>query len=197
MTGDESGGSPEPGEFAGSSSTSNERIAAFGAASAVLFGVGLLVSESVGEVALDVDLKPFFLPYLLIVVARYGLPTLSIGLGAATAEGFLDVFEGYELDDPVGFLGYVIGFTVFGWYLEKVAADPESSRSLTVGAVLGALVQASFEGAAFFLFDPAVGFSDPAVSVVGNTVTHGVLLGAVPLVALRRAFADRFESWSE
>lgn len=194
VTGDESGGSPDPGAFAESSPTRNGRIAAFGAASAVLFGVGLLVSESVGEVALDVDLKPFFLPYLLIVVARYGLPTLSIGLGAATAEGFLDVFEGYELDDPVGFLGYVIGFTVFGWYLDKVAADPASARSLTVGAVLGALVQASFEGAAFFLFDPAVGLSEPAVSVVGNTVTHGLLLGAVPLVALRRAFADRLGS---
>jgi hypothetical protein len=166
------------------------RTAALGVASAVLFGLGLLVTESVGEVAVDVDLKPFFIPYLLVVVTRFGIPTLSIGVGAATGEGLLDVLEGYELDDPVGFLGYVIGFIAFGWYLSEVAEDPTAPRSMTVAALLGAFVQACFEGVAFLVFDAATP-TDVAVSVVGNTVTHGLLLGAVPLVVVRLLAAER------
>ena len=100
--------------------------ALLGVASAVLFITGLLVSESFGEFALDIDLKPFFLPYLLIALSRYGIPTLSVSLGGAIGEGILDVFEDYELDDPIGFLGYVLGFTAFGWYLRSVADDPRA-----------------------------------------------------------------------
>jgi hypothetical protein len=165
-----------------------------GVASAVLFGLGLLLTESVGEFAVDVDLKPFFLPYLLIVFSRYGVGTLSIGLGAAVGEGVLDVFEGYELDDPVGFIGYVLGFTAFGWYLNEVAADPDSTRSLAVAAVLGGFVQASFEGLAFLVFGAETGPRAATLSVLGNTVTHGVLLGAVPLVVLVPVLRDRVEA---
>ncbi|MFB6301180.1 MAG: hypothetical protein ABEH65_13075 [Halobacteriales archaeon] len=175
------------------------RVALLGIASAFLFGVGLLVSEEVGEVALDIDLKPFFLPYLLIATCRYGLPTLSIGLGAALAEGFLDVFEGYELDDPIGFLGYVIGFTAFGWYLNKIADDPENPRSLTIGATLGAFVQAVFEGFAFLLFESGSGPYETILSVLGNTAAHGVVLGAVPLVITYPLFKNQIKSrleWS-
>ena len=86
------------------------KILAYGIASSILFGIGLLITEFlIGEVALDVDLKPFFIPYILIAINRFGLSTMSIGLGAAIGEGVLDVFEGYELDDPIGFLGYFLG----------------------------------------------------------------------------------------
>jgi hypothetical protein len=163
---------------------STARVVGIGALSAVLFAVGLLVTEAPGELALDVDLKPFFVPYLAIAVVRYGVPTLSVGLGAAVGEGFLDVAEGYELDDPIGFIGYVVGFTLFGWYLHRVAADPTDRRAQTIAAVLGALAQAAFEGTAFLVFSVDAGLADAAVSVVGNTITHGVLLGAIPLVAL-------------
>jgi len=161
-----------------------ERNAAFAAASAVLFALGLLVTESVGEVAVDVDLKPFFVPYTLIFAARAAIPTLSIGLGAALGEGVLDVFEGYELDDPIGFIGYVVGFSAFGWYLHDVADDPSRPRSLAVGATLGAFVQAVFEGVAYLTVEETATAADAAVSTLGNTVTHGLVLGALPLIVL-------------
>jgi hypothetical protein len=168
------------------------RDALLGLASLVLFALGLLVTEAAGELALDVDLKPFVVPYLLITVVRFGIPTLSVGLGAALGEGVLDVFEGYELDDPVGFIGYVIGFTAFGWYLD-VADDPERPRTLAAAAVLGAALQAAFEATAFLIFDPSAGRVDAAVSLLGNTVTHGVLLGAIPLVVLYPRVRDRLD----
>jgi hypothetical protein len=151
---------------------------------AVTFGVGLLVTEAPGEVALDVDLKPFFLPSLLIAAVGYGLPTYSVGIGAAVGEGVLDVFEGYELDDPIGFLGYAAGFIVFGWYIHRVADDPTDARALTVAAVLGGAVQACFEGVAYYVFDPSASSLDAILSVLGNTITHGIVLGAIPLVLL-------------
>jgi hypothetical protein len=114
--------------------------------STLTFMAGLLLTEAPGEMALVVDLKPFFIPYLLIAAARYGLPTYSIGISAAVGEGILDIFEGYELDDPLGFLGYVAGFIVFGWFLNRHADDPSEVTHLTTAAILGALVQAFFEG---------------------------------------------------
>lgn len=166
------------------------------ALSAVVFGSGLVVSESVGEIAVDVDLKPFFLPYLLIAFLPFGVPTLAVGLGAALGEGFLDVYEGYELDDPFGFLGYVLGFLAFGWYLREFATDPTDRRSQAMAAVFGALLQALFEGFAFVVFDSTATVVDAVVSVMGNTVTHGILLGAVPLIVLYPALKSQVEMTS-
>ncbi|WP_181861633.1 hypothetical protein [Haloplanus salinus] len=160
------------------------RMIGIGVVSCLLFIAGLLLTEAPGEVATDVDLKPFFLVYLLVAVCRFGFPTLSAGLGAAVGEGVLDVFEGYELDDPIGFIGYVVGFTVFGWYLHRVAGDPSDGRAQVVAAVLGAFAQAFAEGVAFLAIDADAGVTAAAVSVGGNTVTHGVVLGAIPLVLL-------------
>lgn len=160
------------------------RMIIFGLGSAALFGLGLLVTEQVGEIAVDVDLKPFFIPYLLIAVVNWGLLTLSISFGAAVGEGILDIFEGYELDDPIGFLGYVIGFLVFGWLLKQAQIESNRNMRLTLAAVTGAFVQAIFEGLAFFIFDPTAGIIDAIVSILGNTITHGILLGAIPLVLL-------------
>ena len=159
--------------------------------SAVLFACGVAITETVPEVGVDIDLKPFFIPYLLIGAVSFGVPTVSIALGGALGEGFLDVFEGYELDDPFGFLGYVFGFYVFGWYLHDVASDPTSRRTLTIAALLGAFVQAVFEGLAFVIFQPDVMPESAILSVLGNTVTHGLLLGAVPLLVLYPALNER------
>jgi hypothetical protein len=166
------------------------RALLLGVVSAVLFGVGLYFTELVPEVLTDVDLKPFFVPYLLIAAVPFGIPTLSIAFGGAVGEGFLDIFEGYELDDPFGFLGYVFGFFVFGWFLENVAEDPTDRSTLAVAALLAALVQALFEGVALVIFGAESGPVDAVVSVLGNTVTHGLLLGAVPLVVLYPLLGD-------
>ncbi len=170
------------------------QVVAIGVASGLLFAVGLLVTEAPGELALDVDLKPFFVPYLLVAAFRYGMPTLSAGLGAAVGEGVLDLTEGYELDDPLGFIGYVVGFTLFGWYLHRVAADPGRTRAQLIAAVLGAFGQAAFEGVAFLLFASGSSPGAALVSVVGNTVSHGVLLGWVPLALLYRPVADHLHN---
>lgn len=148
------------------------------------------MTESVGEVGTDIDFKPFFIPYLLVVITRFGPPTLLIGLGAAIGEGILDIFEGYEIDDPVGFLGYVLGFVVFGWYLHEVADDSTSWRALTGAALLGAFVQAFFESFAYFVFDTSAGVMQAGLSLFGNTLSHGFLLGAVPLVILAPTVQD-------
>lgn len=170
------------------------RLAGVGCLSALLFAAGLLLTEAPGELALDVDLKPFFVPYLLIAAMRYGLPTLSVGLGAAMGEGVLDIVEGYELDDPIGFIGYVVGFTLFGWYLHRVADDPTARRAQVTAAVLGALAQAAFEGLAFVLFATDAHTLDAVASVLGNTLTHGVVLGAIPLVWLYPWLASSLDS---
>ena len=175
----------------GEVSVSTRRLVRLMLTSAVVFALALVVTESFGEVAVDVDLKPFFLPYLMLATVRYGLPALSIGLGAALGEGVLDIFEGYELDDPIGFIGYVVGFMAFSWYLREVVSDPTRTRSQVVAAILGGFVQAVFEGAAFLAFAPAAGVEQAVVSVLGNTVTHGLLLGAIPLVALLSALRPR------
>jgi len=166
-------------------------VVLIGVLSGVLFMIGLVASEAPGEMALDIDLKPFFIPYLLIAVAGYWTPTLAAAVGAAAGEGLLDVFEGYELDDPIGFVGYVVGFTLFGWYLHRVASDPADRRAQVVAALLGAFGQAAFEGAAFYVFATRAGPIDAVLSVLGNTVIHGVVLGAVPLLILYPVIEDR------
>ena len=170
------------------------RLIGVGCLSALLFAAGLLLTEAPGELALDVDLKPFFVPSLLIAAMRYGLPTLSVGLGAAMGEGVLDIVEGYELDDPIGFIGYVVGFTLFGWYLHRVADDPTARRAQITAAILGALVQVAFEGLAFVLFATDAHTLDAVASVLGNTFTHGIVLGAIPLVWLYPRLDPYFDS---
>jgi len=163
-------------------------------ASAVVFGGGVALAETAPEIGVDIDLKPFFIPYLLIGAVSFGIPTVSIALGSALGEGFLDIFEGYELDDPFGFLGYVFGFYAFGWYLNNVAADPTNRRTLLVAALIGAFVQAVFEGIAFVIFDPSVGLGGAILSMLGNTLTHGLLLGAIPLLLCYPVLHDRLNA---
>lgn len=173
------------------------QIIIFGGASLVLFAAGLELTEGVGEILTDIDLKPFFIPYILIALVRYPNPTLSIGLGAALGEGLLDVAEGYELEDPIGFIGYVVGFTVFGWYLHRVASDPGSRRAQVLAAIFGALVQATFEGLAFLAIATDANLVAVAISIAGNTITHGVLLGAIPLVLLYPPLVTRLSRVSD
>lgn len=167
------------------------RLTRYAGVGAVLFVAGLTASEAVGEIALDIDLKPFFLPFLVIATGSFDGRTLAASVGAAVGEGFLDLLEGYELDDPFGFLGYVLGFTVFGWVLLELAPDPGDRRWQLLACLGGAATQAVFEGVAFYALSGA-GAREATLSVVGNTVTHGVLLGALPFVALYPAVRQRF-----
>ncbi|MFB6198328.1 MAG: hypothetical protein ABEI52_08700, partial [Halobacteriaceae archaeon] len=157
---------------------------------AVLFAGGLALAEGIGEVGLDIDWKPFFIVYTVIIFVPWGTPTIAAAAGATLAEGLLDIFEGAAADDPFGWAGYLIGFTVAGAIFGN---DVDSKVKLVTGAIAGALFQYGVEG--LYLFALSGGqsgellgttFSGAAafyvISTIGNTVTHGIILGAIPLL---------------
>ncbi|MFB6218545.1 MAG: hypothetical protein ABEH77_05110 [Halobacteriaceae archaeon] len=156
---------------------------------AVLFAGGLFLAEAPGELGLDIDWKPFFVVYAVIIFVPWGLPTVAAALGATFAEAFLDVAEGAAADDPFGWVGYAVGFTAAGYIFGN---DTSSTAKMAIGGTLGALLQYAIEG--LFLF--AIG-SEPGsvlgmqvsgaapiygIAVIGNTITHGVILGFIPLI---------------
>jgi hypothetical protein len=157
---------------------------------AVLFVGGLALTEPLGEIPPDIDFKPFFLVYALVALLPRGLPTVAAALGAAVGEGVLDLVEGYEVDDPFGFVGYVLGFTLAGRFMD----DPDDFTRVAVGAVLGAFLQATTEGLALWLLggESVVGAT---TSVLANTVTHGVIMGVIPLVPALVALRGRVERY--
>ncbi|MGF1537482.1 MAG: hypothetical protein ACFB4J_13505 [Elainellaceae cyanobacterium] len=157
--------------------------------SAVLFAIGLLITERIPEIPVDIDWKPFFIVYAITALFPLGGPTIAAALGAAIGEGFLDLIEGYEVDDPLGFVGYVVGFTVAGYIFRN---RPRNKMLLIIGAIVGAAVQAAFEAAALLIFGEE-GFEVALTSLLGNTATHGIALGAIPLVIVIPLLYGRVE----
>jgi hypothetical protein len=146
--------------------------------SAVLFFFGLMALEPIPEIPVDIDQKPFFIPLMLAALRPLGRPAVAVGIGAALGEGMGDLLEGYELDDPFGFVGYVIAFTLAAYIIGN---RPLRKVRLVGAAVLAGSLQAMF-GAATFLILGQEAFSVAAWSWFGNTLTHGLLGGAIPLV---------------
>lgn len=163
--------------------------------SAVLFVGGLLLTEFAGvpEFFGDTDFKPFFLAYLLAALLPYGAATLSVGFGMALGEGILDVVEGYAADDPFGFVGYVVGLWAFAYVLHELG-DPDNRLHMSVAAIVGAFVQIAIEGVAYLLIDGET-LAFYAINVFGNTVTHGVVLGFVPLLFVYPLLHGRLERY--
>ncbi|WP_435124639.1 hypothetical protein [Halobaculum sp. D14] len=162
---------------------------------AVLFVGGLLLTEFAGipEFFGDTDFKPFFLPYLLAALLPYGAATLSVGFGMALGEGILDVVEGYAADDAFGFFGYVVGLWAFAYVLHRWG-DPTNKTHMSIAAVVGAFVQIAIEGVAYLVIDGETA-TFYAINVVGNTVTHGIVLGAIPLVIVYPLLHGRIERY--
>ena len=155
---------------------------------AVLFFLCLLPFEMIPEIPVDIDSKPFFVPLALcaLLPRRMGL---AIGLGVALGEGMRDLMEGYELDDPIGFFGYVAGF----WSASQIyALAPRNIFILIIGAIVCGFVQAAIEASSFLLFG-AEGWIVTVESALGNTVTHGIIWGAFPLLFLVPALRGKFE----
>lgn len=155
---------------------------------AVLFAGALAIGEGLGEIPPDIDWKAFFVVYTVIVFVPWGTPTIAAAAGATLAEGILDFFEGMEPDEPFGWAGYLVGFIVAGYFMK----DPSNKVKLTIGAVLGAFIQFAIEGLSLVVI------SDDAVSVylmslAGNTVTHGIILGALPLIPVVSALSGRMQ----
>jgi len=88
---------------------------------AVGFGAGTYLLELAGEIRPDIDAKPFGLVYLVLAVVPFGVATVAGSVGAAAGEGYLDIREGIEPEDPFGFLGYVAAFVLFGGLVVVVA----------------------------------------------------------------------------
>lgn len=171
------------------SGASAPKIMAVSAVVAVLFFFGLMVSERLPEIPVDIDFKPFFIPFLFLALLPRGLPSIGIAVGAAVGEGIADILEGYEIDDPIGFAGYVLGFALAG-YLMK--GQPLNWVRVGLACIAGAFVQAVVEASAFLIFGEE-GLSVTATTAAGNTVTHGVVLGALVTIPLVKALHGRLE----
>ena len=157
--------------------------------SAVLFFLSLLPTELIPEIPVDIDFKPYFLPLTLVALLPVGQPTLAIALGVALGEGLRDLMEGYEVDDPIGFVAYIVGFTIAGYV---IGVRPLNRVVLFAGAVACAAVQGAMEASSFLIFGEE-GLGVAAMTALGNTLTHGVVMGGIPLLFLVPALHGRFE----
>ncbi|MFB6167329.1 MAG: hypothetical protein ABEJ43_00600 [Haloferacaceae archaeon] len=155
---------------------------------AVLFAGALAIGEGLGEIPPDIDWKAFFVVYTVIVFVPWGTPTIAAAVGATMAEGILDFFEGLEPDEPFGWAGYIVGFTIAGYFMK----DPSDTVKLAIGAVLGAFIQFAIEGLSLVLV-AGDAVSVYATALAGNTITHGVILGAIPLIPAVSALRGRME----
>lgn len=156
---------------------------------AVLFFFGLLIFERIPEVPVDIDFKPFFIALVFLALLPRGLPTFAVPLGAAVGEAIGDIIEGYEVDDPFGFAGYFIGFAVAGYLM---SGKPLNWVRISVACLVGSLVQALLESSAFLVFGEE-GLWITIYSALGNTITHGIILGALVTVPLAYALHGRIE----
>lgn len=68
--------------------------------------------------------------------------------------------------------------------MNALAGDPTSRRAILVAALLGA----------FVIFQPSAELGEAILSILGNTVTHGLLLGAIPLLLLYPSLHDSLDS---
>lgn len=155
---------------------------------AVLFAGALAIGEGLGEIPPDIDWKAFFVVYTVIVFVPWGTPTVAAAVGATMAEGILDFFEGIEPDEPFGWAGYLAGFTIAGYFMK----DPDNKVMLAIGAVLGGFIQFAIEGLVFLVVEGEA-ISVYATALAGNTITHGVILGAIPLIPVVGALKGRME----
>lgn len=155
---------------------------------AVLFAGALAIGEGLGEIPPDIDWKAFFVVYTVIVFVPWGTPTIAAAVGATMAEGILDFFEGIEPDEPFGWAGYLVGFTVAGYFMK----DPSNKVKLVIGAVLGGFIQFAIEGLVFIVVEGEA-MSVYLTALAGNTVTHGIILGAIPLIPIVGALRGRME----
>ncbi|MFB6173731.1 MAG: hypothetical protein ABEI39_03735 [Halobacteriales archaeon] len=155
---------------------------------AVLFAGALAIGEGLGEIPPDIDWKAFFVVYTVIVFVPWGTPTIAAAVGATLAEGILDFFEGLEPDEPFGWAGYIVGFTVAGLFMQ----DPDNKTLLAIGAVLGGAIQFFVEGLSLVLISGDA-LSVYLTALAGNTVTHGIILGAIPLIPVVSALQGRME----
>jgi hypothetical protein len=157
----------------------------------VLFFLSLTVLEAIPEIPVDIDFKPFFIPLAFAALVPIGAPVVAAGLGATLGEFLRDLLEGYEIDDPIGAIGYVVAFTIAGY---MVGERPLSKGRLFAAALVAGAVQAAFEASTFLVFGEET-WGVALWSGIGNTVTHGLVMGAIPLMMIMPQLYGRIERY--
>jgi hypothetical protein len=157
----------------------------------VFFFLALTLLEAIPEIPVDIDFKPFFIPLAFVALVPLGKPTVAVGLGASLGEFLRDMLEGYEIDDPFGAVGYAVAFILAGYIIHQ---RPLSKIRLCIAAVLAGFLQALFEAASFLLFGEET-LRIAIWSAAGNTVTHGLIMGAIPLVFIVPQLHGRIERY--
>jgi len=159
---------------------------------AVSFFLALTLFEAIPEIPVDIDFKPFFIPmsFAALVPRTWG-PLLAVGLGGMLGEFLRDLLEGYEIDDPIGAIGYVIGFAAGGY---MVGNRPLNKALLAFATMMSGLIHAVIEAAALVLFSDEL-FRVAVWSAIGNTITDGIIFGAIPIVFLMPRLYGRVERY--
>lgn len=157
----------------------------------VMFFIALTIIEIIPEIPVDIDFKPFFIPLAFVALVPKGRPAFAAALGATLGEFMRDMFEGYELDDPLGAVAYVLAFFLAAYV---VGNRPLSKVRLILAAVIAGFVQAAIEASSFIIFDEETAWI-AVMSALGNTFTHGVVMGAIPLVFIVPRLYGRVERY--
>lgn len=169
--------------------SSAPRLIVIAGITAVLFFFGLLVTERIPEIPVDIDQKPFFIPFVFAALLPLGPPAWAVGLGMALGEGFGDILEGYEVDDAFGFIGYILTPVIAAYIIRN---RPRNWLLVSLACIVGAFVQAVIEASTFLLFGEEA-LPVAIQSAIGNTITHGILWGAIPAVILVPLLYGRIE----
>lgn len=141
----------------------------------VTFFLGLTIFEAIPEIPVDIDFKPFFIPMSFVALVPKGWPLFAVSLGAMLGEFLRDLLEGYEIDDPIGAVGYVIGFFIAGYLID----NPLNKIRVAIAAAVAGLIHSAIEATAFILFSQETTYI-AFWSAIGNTITDGIILGAIP-----------------
>lgn len=158
----------------------------------VIFFIALTLFEAIPEIPVDIDFKPFFIPLAFTaLIPRKFWPLLAVSLGAMLGEFLRDLLEGYEIDDPIGAIGYVVAFVISGYI---VGSNPLNKIRLAIAAVMAGFVHAVIEATSFIIFS-AETIPVAIWSAIGNTITDGLIMGAIPLILIMPHLYGRVERY--
>ncbi|WP_035140631.1 hypothetical protein [Fischerella sp. PCC 9605] len=158
----------------------------------VIFFIALTLFEAIPEIPVDIDFKPFFIPLAFTaLVPRKFWPLFAVSMGAMLGEFLRDLLEGYEIDDPIGAIGYVVGFMMSGYI---IGSNPLNKIRLFIAAIVAGFVHAVIEASSFIIFSTET-FNVAVWAAIGNTITDGLIMGAIPLILIMPHLYGRVERY--
>ena len=158
---------------------------------AAVYIVGIFFADGfTPEIPVDIDFKSFFIPFTLLALLPVRLMALAIGIGSALGETLYDLtLEGLGPGDPISIIGFIVGFYIAGLIFGN--EQPAYVR-LVIGAIVGSAIQWSVEGLGLLIIADET-FGIYLRGIIGNTITHGIIMGAIPLVILVPLLHGRIE----